>query len=101
MLGVTMEESGVSKIVTIRLEHEGTSNQKLPDIEPFEEEEVEEEKDVYIPPHPPKRNKHLQQENFASVSLKQSGNEESKTLTSSISADASEKAIERDETDTQ
>lgn len=56
MLGVTMEESGVSKVITIRLEHEesggGTS---LPDPEPFVEEEVEPEADVYIPPHPPKR----------------------------------------------
>lgn len=56
MLGVTMEESGVSKVITIRLEHEesggGTS---LPDPEPFVEEDVEPEADVYIPPHPPKR----------------------------------------------
>lgn len=61
MLGVTMEESGVSKVITIRLENDGVAGSKLPDIEPFEEEEVEEEKDVYIPPHPPKRNKIIQQ----------------------------------------
>lgn len=61
MLGVTMEESGVSKVITIRLENEGGSGATLPDIEPFEEEDVEEEKDVFIPPHPPKRNKHLHQ----------------------------------------
>ncbi len=62
MLGVTMEESGVSKVITIRLENESGPAASLPDIEPFEEEEVEEEKDVFIPPHPPKRNKHLQKE---------------------------------------
>jgi len=55
MLGVTMEESGVSKIITIRLEAEGNGTATLPDIEPFEEEDVEPEKDVYIPPHPLRR----------------------------------------------
>ncbi len=57
MLGVTMEESGVSKVITIRLENEGSGGGVLPDMEPFEEEEVDEEEDVYIPPHPPKRTK--------------------------------------------
>ncbi len=57
LLGVTMEEFGVSKIITIRLETDGKGggSLKIPDIAPFEEEEVEPEKDVYIPPHPPKR----------------------------------------------
>ncbi|MCR4712894.1 MAG: AAA family ATPase [Treponemataceae bacterium] len=54
MLGVTMEESGVSKVITIKLEENGKII--LPDPEPFEEEDVPLEKDVYIPPHPPKRN---------------------------------------------
>ena len=58
MLGVTMEESGVSKVITIRLENEGAGGgAPLPDVEPFEEEDVELEEDVYIPPHPPKRTK--------------------------------------------
>lgn len=58
MLGVTMEESGVSKVITIRLENEGTGGgTTLPDLEPFEEEDVDLDEDVYIPPHPPKRNK--------------------------------------------
>ncbi|MBR5580584.1 MAG: AAA family ATPase [Treponema sp.] len=58
MLGVTMEESGVSKVITIRLENEGAGGgATLPDVEPFEEEDVELEEDVYIPPHPPKRTK--------------------------------------------
>ncbi|MCR4938473.1 MAG: AAA family ATPase [Treponemataceae bacterium] len=54
MLGVTMEESGVSKVITIKLEENGKII--LPDPEPFEEEDVPPESDVYIPPHPPKRN---------------------------------------------
>ncbi len=54
MLGVTMEESGVSKVITIKLEENGKII--LPDPEPFEEEDVPPETDVYIPPHPPKRN---------------------------------------------
>lgn len=53
MLGVTMEESGVSKVITIRLE-EG-AGLYIPDPEPFEEEEVPPEENVVIPPHPPKR----------------------------------------------
>lgn len=53
MLGVTMEESGVSKVITIKLEENGRI--VLPDPEPFEEEEVPPEADVVIPPHPPKR----------------------------------------------
>ena len=56
MLGVTMEESGVSKVITIRLENEGAnSDSSIPYIEPFEEEDVPLEEDVYMPPHPPKR----------------------------------------------
>ncbi|MFI3256964.1 MAG: AAA family ATPase [Spirochaetales bacterium] len=55
LLGVTMEEFGISKIITIRLENDGEGNIRLPEPEPFDEEEVELEQDVYIPPHPPKR----------------------------------------------
>ncbi len=59
MLGVTMEESGVSKVITIRLENETQKDENsLPDIEPFVEEDVSLEEDVYIPPRPPKRVKH-------------------------------------------
>jgi chromosome segregation protein len=53
LLGVTMEEQGVSKVITIKLEENGRI--VLPDPEPFEEEDVEPETDVFIPPHPPKR----------------------------------------------
>ncbi len=57
LLGVTMEEFGVSKIITIRLERDenGGGSVKLEDSVPFVEEDVEPELDVYIPPHPPKR----------------------------------------------
>ncbi len=57
LLGVTMEESGVSKLITIKLENDGEGNIILPEPEPFEEEDVEPEQGVYIPPHPPKRRK--------------------------------------------
>jgi len=57
LLGVTMEESGVSKLITIKLENDSEGNIRLPEPEPFEEEDVEPEKDVFIPPHPPKRRK--------------------------------------------
>lgn len=63
MLGVTMEESGVTKVITIRLENESEKiNEKLPDIENFVEEEVLPEENVVIPPHPPKRIKNQDQE---------------------------------------
>ncbi len=55
MLGVTMEESGISKVITIKLEENGRI--VLPEPEPFEEEDVAPETDVYIPPRPPKRDK--------------------------------------------
>ena len=57
MLGVTMEESGVSKVIAIRLDNETDIDAKKLDLvdEPFVEEDVEPEEGVYIPPHPPKR----------------------------------------------
>lgn len=58
MLGVTMEEFGVSKVITIKLDRD-SGTIALPDPEPFEEEEVEPETNVYIPPHPPKRKRGL------------------------------------------
>ena len=41
-------------VITIKLEENGKII--LPEPEPFEEEDVPPETDVYIPPHPPKRN---------------------------------------------
>ncbi len=56
MLGVTMEESGVTKVITIKLENESVrTEERLPDVENFEEEDVLPEENVVIPPHPPRR----------------------------------------------
>lgn len=56
LLGITMEESGVTKAVTIKLENEsGTVNLATEPVEVFEDEDVPPEENVYIPPHPPKR----------------------------------------------
>ncbi|ULQ60209.1 AAA family ATPase [Brucepastera parasyntrophica] len=56
MLGITMEESGITKVLSIKLENESAPvDEKLPDIENFVEEDVPPEENVVIPPHPPKR----------------------------------------------
>ncbi|MDE6704564.1 MAG: AAA family ATPase [Treponemataceae bacterium] len=54
MLGVTMEESGVSKIITMRLDQEPVKDE-FDESEPFVEEDVAPETDAYIPPRPAKR----------------------------------------------
>ena len=58
MLGVTMEESGVSKVIALRLDQDikinKTPEEEVPEV-PFVEEDVEPEQGVYIPPRPPKR----------------------------------------------
>ncbi|GHV84630.1 chromosome partition protein Smc [Spirochaetia bacterium] len=51
LLGVTMEESGVTKLISVRLEHEdktAVARDFVPD-EPFEEEEVETEEGRELP----------------------------------------------------
>ena len=59
LLGITMEESGVTKAVAIKLENEAGTVNIVQDAEsePFVEEDVPPEENVYIPPHPPKRKK--------------------------------------------
>ncbi|MBQ4496353.1 MAG: chromosome segregation protein SMC, partial [Spirochaetaceae bacterium] len=59
LLGITMEESGVTKAVAIKLENEAGTVNIVHDAEaePFVEEDVPPEENVYIPPHPPKRKK--------------------------------------------
>ncbi|MDR1785601.1 MAG: AAA family ATPase [Spirochaetaceae bacterium] len=53
LLGITMEESGVSKLFSIRIDER---EKELPfNRGPFEEEEVEPEAGVVIPSRPPKR----------------------------------------------
>jgi chromosome segregation protein len=57
MLGVTMQESGISKIIALRLDDDIDKIKKNinDDTEPFIEEDVEPEQGVYIPPRPAKR----------------------------------------------
>ena len=54
MLGVTMQESGVSKVMTMRLDKEISAEPDESDKE-FIEEDVPPEENVYIPPRPAKR----------------------------------------------
>lgn len=56
MLGVTMEESGVTKIIAIRLEGENEVIQRAVSEEKFEEEDVPLEEGIVIPLRPPRRN---------------------------------------------
>ncbi|MBQ0051477.1 MAG: AAA family ATPase [Treponema sp.] len=55
MLGVTMQESGVSKIITMRLDKEIASESDFQEDTEFVEEEVAPEENVYLPPRPAKR----------------------------------------------
>lgn len=56
MLGITMEESGVSKIIALRLDEDIKIGAKVDAADTdFVEEDVPPEPDVYIPPRPPKR----------------------------------------------
>ena len=56
MLGVTMEESGVSKIITMRLDKDIKVGSDVPEeTDEFVEEDVAPEENVYIPPRPAKR----------------------------------------------
>ncbi len=55
MLGVTMEESGISKIIQIRLDKDIKSGEDLTKDDDFVEEDVAPEENVYIPPRPAKR----------------------------------------------
>ena len=54
MLGVTMQESGVSKVMTMRLDKEISAEPEETENE-FIEEEVPPEENVYVPPRPAKR----------------------------------------------
>ena len=59
MLGVTMEESGISKIIALRLDEDIDSikNDFDDSTENFVEEDVPPEEGVVIPPRPPRRTK--------------------------------------------
>ena len=63
MLGITMEESGVSKIIALKLDKNiklGATIDRTQNN--FEEEDVPEEEGVVIPPRPPKREKKSEEE---------------------------------------
>ena len=59
MLGITMEESGVSKIIALKLDEDikiGSKQAEITDINnDFVEEEVPEEEGIILPQRPPKR----------------------------------------------
>ena len=55
MLGVTMQESGVSKIITISLDKSISKDDAFDETEEFVEEDVPEEEGVVVPPRPEKR----------------------------------------------
>lgn len=59
MLGVTMEESGVSKVISLRLDKDikvSTAEADAADnAAPFVEEDIGPEEGVYVPPRPPRR----------------------------------------------
>ena len=58
MLGITMEESGVSKIIALRLDQDiKAESDDFKKNDDFKEEDVPEEEGVVLPPRPPKRNK--------------------------------------------
>ena len=58
MLGITMEESGVSKVIALRLDQDIKRGAEIDRSQAdFKEEDVEEEEGIVIPPRPPRRSK--------------------------------------------
>lgn len=56
MLGITMEESGVSKMIALKLDEDIKRGAEIDrSQEDFEEEDVPDEEGIVIPPRPPKR----------------------------------------------
>lgn len=55
MLGITMEESGISKIIALKLDADIEKQKQKPEEDNFKEEDVPDEEGVVIPPRPPKR----------------------------------------------
>lgn len=64
MLGVTMEESGISKIIALRLDDdiEKIRSEVIQETDDFVEEDVEPEQGVILPQRPAPRKKELQSE---------------------------------------
>ncbi len=58
MLGITMEESGVSKIIALRLDQDIKRGAEIDHLQDdFKDEDVPDEEGVVLPPRPPKREK--------------------------------------------
>lgn len=55
MLGVTMQESGVSKIITIRPDVDIKTGASIQEEDNFIEEDIDVNEDAVVPPRPPKR----------------------------------------------
>ncbi len=56
MLGITMEESGISKIIALRLDEDIKVGARIDEADgEFVDEEIPAEEGTYIPPRPPKR----------------------------------------------
>ena len=56
MLGITMEESGVSKIIALRLDEDIKRGPAVENkTEDFIDEDVPDEEGVVLPPRPPRR----------------------------------------------
>ncbi|EFW38751.1 chromosome segregation SMC family protein [Treponema phagedenis] len=100
MLGVTMEESGVSKIISIKLDHESELLRKaaIDSADDFVEEDVAPEEGVVIPPHPPKRIKTVQSQSKTLNSETQTENNADTVINTDSDTDAgAEKESERSE----
>lgn len=56
MLGVTMEESGITKVIQVRLDKDTMNgNMTFEDQSGFVEEDVAPEEGIVVPPRPPRR----------------------------------------------
>ena len=63
MLGITMQESGVSKVIALKLDQDiklGAEVDKT--VTDFKEENVPEEEGIVLPPRPPRRIKNNEAE---------------------------------------
>ena len=78
LLGVTMEESGISKIITMRLDDDVETIKKnyVENNDNFVEEDVPPEEGVVIPPRPPRRDKSAEANSAESDSAENNDSEQ-------------------------
>ena len=63
MLGITMQESGVSKVIALKLDQDIKLGAEIDNsVKDFEEENVPEEEGIVLPPRPPRRIKNNEAE---------------------------------------